>query len=66
MELSKTMTFGDLMNECPEASQVLVSRGLHCVGCHIAFSESIEDGARVHGLSDQEIEAMMDEIRALK
>ena len=63
-EISKTMTFGELLSEYPQAGRVLAEKGLHCIGCHIAVSESVEDGARVHGLSDAEIDAMIEEIKA--
>lgn len=63
-EITKTMTFGELLSEYPQAGRVLAGRGLHCIGCHIAVSESVEDGARVHGLSDADIDAMIEEIKA--
>ena len=63
-EITKTMTFGELLAEYPQAGRVLAAKGLHCIGCHIAVSESVEDGARVHGLSDADIDAMIEEIKA--
>ena len=63
-DITKTMTFGELLSEYPQAGRVLAEKGLHCIGCHIAVSESVEDGARVHGLSDAEIDAMIEEIKA--
>jgi hybrid cluster-associated redox disulfide protein len=64
VEISKSMTFGELLKAYPAAAGVLASKGLHCIGCHIAVSESVEDGARAHGLSDTEIEAMVAEIKS--
>jgi len=64
VEISKSMTFGDLLEAYPAAAQILASKGLHCIGCHIAVSETVEDGARVHGLTDAEIDEMISEIRA--
>ena len=63
VEISKSMTFGDLLQSYPAAAQILASKGLHCIGCHIAVSESVEEGARMHGLTDVEIDKMMDEIK---
>ena len=63
-EITRTMTFGELLGEYPAAGRVLAGRGLHCIGCHIAVSESVEDGARAHGLSEADIDSMMDEIKA--
>ena len=62
-EITRTMTFGELLAEYPSAAQVLAERGLHCIGCHIAVSESVEDGARAHGLSEADIDSMVDAIR---
>jgi hybrid cluster-associated redox disulfide protein len=63
VEISKIMTFGELLQAYPVAAGILASKGLHCIGCHIAVSESVEDGARAHGLSDAEIDAMVAEIK---
>jgi hybrid cluster-associated redox disulfide protein len=64
VEISKSMTFGELLQAYPAAARILASKGLHCIGCHIAVTESVEDGAKVHGLTDAEIDEMVDEIKA--
>ena len=61
-EITKDMTFGDLLQQKPEAAGVLASYGLHCIGCHIAVFETIEQGAKAHGLSDEQITEMMSKI----
>jgi len=41
-------------------SDILVEKyGLHCVGCPMGRMESLEDGAKSHGMNDKEIEAMV-------
>lgn len=64
-QITRTMTFGQLIEKCPAAVPVLSRYGLHCIGCHIAVVESIEDGCRAHGLSDQQIDAMISEMNEL-
>ncbi|HEY1406442.1 MAG TPA: DUF1858 domain-containing protein [Spirochaetota bacterium] len=59
------MTFGELLQAYPMAGRVLASRGLHCIGCHVAVTESVEDGARAHGLDDAAIDSMIEEIKAV-
>lgn len=60
--INKFMTFGDLLESYPEAAWVLARYGLHCIGCHIGFMETIEQGARAHGLNDEDIDKMIEEL----
>jgi hybrid cluster-associated redox disulfide protein len=61
-KISKNMTFGELLKQFPKAGPVLMGYGLHCVGCHIGVTETIEEGARAHGLDDDRIESMMKDL----
>lgn len=58
-KINKDMTFGELIQSFPEAGPILAGYGLHCVGCHIGVSETIEQGAMAHGLNGQQIEEMV-------
>lgn len=49
-KITKDMTLGEIMQDYPEAIDVMLNYGLHCVGCHIAFTETIEQGAEAHGI----------------
>jgi len=64
-EISRGMTFGELLQNYPSAARILASKGLHCIGCHIAVTESVEDGARAHGLSEDDIDQMINEIKTV-
>ncbi len=61
-KIEKTMTFQELLSQYPQAAQIVASKGLHCLGCHGALFESIEQGSKMHGLSDKEIDEMLAEI----
>ena len=61
-KISKDMTFGDLLKQFPGAGPILMRYGLHCIGCHIGVSETIEQGAKAHGLNDDKISLMMKEL----
>ncbi len=63
-QFTKDITFGDLLQQKPEAAEILASYGLHCIGCHIAVFETLEQGAKAHGLSDAQLEEMMSKINA--
>ncbi len=62
VKVNKEMSFGELLQSYPQAGMVLMRYGLHCIGCHIAVMETIEQGARAHGLTDDEIDGMIEEI----
>ncbi len=61
-KISKSMTFQELLEKCPEAMPIIAARGLHCLGCSGALFESIEQGSKMHGLKDKEIDEMIGEI----
>ena len=61
-KITRKMTLGEAVSRYPKTAQVMMARGLHCIGCHVAAWESIEDGARGHGLSDKEIDEMVKEM----
>ncbi|HNT30200.1 MAG TPA: hypothetical protein PKL83_04590 [bacterium] len=44
----------------------MMRHGLHCIGCHVATWESLEQGALAHGLAPEKVEAMVKEINTLK
>ena len=43
----------------PETGYVLANSGLHCVGCHSAAYESIEDGCLAHGMDEAKIDELI-------
>ena len=57
--ITKEMNLADVVFKYPEVAEVLMDYGLHCVGCIAAGFDTIEMGAQVHQLSDQEIGEMM-------
>jgi hybrid cluster-associated redox disulfide protein len=60
--ITKEMTFADVLSKYPATAEIMLKYGLHCIGCHIAAIESIEQGARGHGLQDYEIDEMLEEM----
>ncbi len=63
-KIDKNMTFGELVRSFPEAGPILAGYGLHCIGCHIGVTETIEQGARAHGLDDEQLSQMLSELNA--
>lgn len=56
------MTLWEAVNNYPAAAEIMLQRGLHCIGCGVASFETIEQGAMAHGLSKEETEKMIEEI----
>jgi len=60
--ITRDMTLGDLVTKHPQAAMVLAQKGLHCIGCGMAGGETIEQGCRAHGLDDEQIEEIIEEL----
>lgn len=63
--ITRDMTLGDIISRYPETAEVMMKYGLHCVGCHVAAFETLEQGAKAHGMSDKDIESMLAEMNEL-
>ena len=50
-KITKDMQIGEVVDKYPESAEVMLANRLHCIGCHVARWESIEQGASAHGLS---------------
>ncbi len=48
--ISKDMLIGEVVKKYPESIGIMLEHGLHCVGCHVATWETIEQGAIGHGI----------------
>ena len=54
-KITKTMSFAEIIQKHPEVVETLMDKGMHCIGCPMAQMESLEDGAKAHGLNPDEI-----------
>jgi len=48
--ISKRMSIEDVVKKHPETITTFERHGLGCLGCQAALFESIEQGAKVHGI----------------
>ena len=46
---------GEIVNQHPEAIEILLSIGMHCLGCPASQMESLEDACAVHGIPAQQV-----------
>lgn len=54
-KINKKMSFAEILEKEPEAAEIFMEKGMHCIGCPMAMQESLEDGAAAHGLNADEI-----------
>ncbi len=48
--ITKDMILGEVASKHPETVEVFLNHGLHCIGCGVAFMETVEQGALAHGI----------------
>ncbi len=65
VEINKTTLINEILNRNPEVAEIMMAYGLHCVGCHFSEFDTVGDGARVHGMPDEEIELMIKDINKI-
>ncbi len=63
--VKKEMLLIDVITKYPEVAPILMGYGLHCVGCHFSGSDTIESGARMHGLDDEMINMMLKDVNMI-
>ena len=57
--ITKEMPIGTVVQEHPETVPAFLQHGLHCIGCHVAAFESVEEGAAAHGI---DLDALMNDL----
>lgn len=60
--VTKKMLIGEIASKYPKAVEVMFNHGMHCIGCGMTAYESLEQGCMAHGMSEQEIDKMVEEI----
>ena len=66
MSISKDMTIGQVLAENADLAPVLMSMGLHCLGCPSAQAETLEEAAMVHGIDPEVMVAAVNAFLAKK
>jgi hybrid cluster-associated redox disulfide protein len=60
--VTKTMLIGEIASKYPQAVEVMFRHGMHCIGCGMTAYESLEQGCMAHGMSEEEIDKMVEDI----
>ncbi len=53
--ITKDMTMGEIVSTQPDVIPILMSAGMHCIGCPSSAGESLEMAAQVHGIDIDEL-----------
>jgi hybrid cluster-associated redox disulfide protein len=65
--ITKNTLISEIVQKWPDLAQVLVEDyGFHCIGCFASEMETIEQGAAVHGMGEDEIEVMIETLNELR
>ncbi|HJX05246.1 MAG TPA: DUF1858 domain-containing protein [Candidatus Nanoarchaeia archaeon] len=60
--ITKDMLIGEIASTYPETIEVMFKHGMHCVGCGMTAYESLEQGCLAHGLDQEEIDKLVEEM----
>ena len=55
VEIKKTMTIEEVLTMKPNSEEILLSFGMHCLGCPCSRAESLEQACMVHGINVDEL-----------
>lgn len=58
-KISKDMVIGEVLQINPNLAPILLSVGMHCLGCPSSQMESLEEACMVHGA---DVNALVDEL----
>lgn len=65
IKITKNMTIAEALKVKPQIAAVLMTKGMHCLGCVIAQGETIEQAADVHGLDVDELIKELNELKTI-
>jgi iron-sulfur cluster assembly protein len=57
--ITRGMTIGDVVQRYPACIETLQEAGVHCVGCHVSYHETLEQGFAGHGMPDEQIDEVI-------
>ncbi len=62
MKITKDMNIIEVVQKYPETIEVFMYAGMGCFGCHVAQFETVEEGARAHGI---DVDALVDALNEI-
>lgn len=65
-QITKDITIGELLSQDMSVAPILMSAGMHCLGCPASQAESLEEAAYVHGIDTDDLVDKINEFLASK
>ena len=59
--VTKETLIGEIVTKYPEACEILLSIGMHCLGCPSSRGETVEEACWVHGVDTEKLLALVNE-----
>lgn len=64
MAITKDMLITDILDQDMEIAQILMQKGMHCIGCMAASGESLEQAMAVHGFAPEDVDQTVEMLNA--
>ena len=61
-KITKEMKITGIIEKYPQTISLLLTEGLHCIGCPMAPDETLEEATKVHGL---DLEKLLEELNEI-
>jgi hybrid cluster-associated redox disulfide protein len=55
MKITKKTTFAEIIEKYPKLTHKLAEKGMFCISCPMAQQETIEQGAKAHGIKPDKL-----------
>jgi iron-sulfur cluster assembly accessory protein len=62
LKVTKDMTIGEAIQQYPSIIEPLMNAGVHCVGCGASYFETLEEGLKGHGMTDSQVDKIIDDL----
>jgi hybrid cluster-associated redox disulfide protein len=63
--IRKSMMISEIVDSHPEIIPELMSKGMHCIGCHASPFETLEEGFIMHGLEPDEVDTIVEDLNKI-
>ena len=60
--ITKDMMISEVIEKYPSTIETLLMTGVHCIGCHVSYFETLEQGMKGHGMSNEEVDEIINEM----
>ena len=58
-KITRNMKINEIIQKHPEVIPILAGYGLQCVGCHYSSLDTLESGAKTHGMPEELIDMIV-------